>query len=44
MWMPLALQDEMEIGVIEIADLGDFTQAQAGTGVSLIDCGQELSA
>jgi hypothetical protein len=42
--MPLALQDEMKIGVIEITDLGDFTQAQAGTHVGLIDRGQEFSA
>ncbi len=27
MRMPLALQDKMKIGVIEIANLGDFTQA-----------------
>ena len=29
MRMPLALQNQMKIGVIEIADLSDFTQAQA---------------
>ncbi len=43
MWVPLALQDQMKLGVIEIANLGDFTQAQAGTCVSLIDRCQEFS-
>jgi hypothetical protein len=37
--MPLALQNQMKIGVIEIADLGDFTQAKAGTRMCLIDRG-----
>ena len=44
MRMPLALQYQMEIGVIEIANLSDFTQAQAGTRMGLIDRGQEFSA
>ena len=44
MRMPLALQAEMKIGVIEIADLGNFTQAQAGTRMRFLDCDQKFYA